>query len=96
MDEVGLRGNGLGIITRKPCHVSRWRDLGKPCRVLQPTPQATYMPFTRKWKLRKPAAAYVLAVSIRKTNRVGDRENGGNESSRGFHTGTTIAMPPSE
>jgi hypothetical protein len=77
-----------------PANVSRVETiLGRPCRVLQPTPgEAGYMAFRLgKWKLLKPGAAYVLSVEYPEDqSRSVIVMNGGNETSRGFHTGTTI------
>ncbi len=77
-----------------PANVSRLETiLGKPCRVIQPTDgEASYMAFRLgKWKLLKPGAAYVLSVEYPEDQpRSVIVMNGGNETSRGFHTGTTI------
>ena len=67
--------------------------LGRPCRLLQPTAsEASYMAFRLgKWKRLKPGAAYVLSVEYPEDQpRSVIVMNGGNETSRGFHTGTTI------
>ncbi len=95
VDEVDCGATGLGHQLREsPANVSRVESiLGRPCRVLQPTAgEATYMAFRLgKWKLLKPGAAYVLAVEYPEDQpRSAIVMNGGNESSRGFHTGSTI------
>ncbi len=67
--------------------------LGRPCRILKKTEgEAAYFAYRMgKWKLLKPGTAYVLAVEYPE-----DRPrslivmNGGNEISRGLHTGTTF------
>ena len=67
--------------------------LGRPCRVMRPVEgKASYMAFRiGKWKLLKPGAAYVLAVDYPEdAPRSVIVMNGGNETSRGFHTGTTL------
>ena len=67
--------------------------LGRPCRVMRPVEgEASYMAFRiGKWKLLKPGAAYVLAVDYPEdAPRSVIVMNGGNETSRGFHTGTTL------
>lgn len=67
--------------------------LGRPYRVLQQsTNQGGYMAFRiGQWKLLKPGAAYVLAVEYPEDQpRSYVIMNGGNETSRGFHTGNTI------
>ncbi|MBI5384406.1 MAG: hypothetical protein HZA90_06925 [Verrucomicrobia bacterium] len=77
-----------------PLGVSRVETiLGQPCRVLRPTEgEASYLAFRLgKWKLLKPGAAYVLAVDYPEdAPRSVVVMNGGNETSRGFHTGTTL------
>ena len=77
-----------------PAGVSRVETiLGQPCRVLAPTEgEGSYLAFRLgKWKLLKPGSAYVLAVDYPEDQpRSALVMNGGNESSRGFHTGTTL------
>ena len=67
--------------------------LGRPCRVLKKTEgEAAYFAYRLgKWKLLKPGAAYVLAVEYPEDQpRSWIVMNGGNEISRGLHTGTTF------
>jgi hypothetical protein len=67
--------------------------LGRPCRVLRPVQgESSYLAFRLgKWKLLKPGAAYVLAIEYPEDQpRSILVLNGGNETSRGFHTGTTF------
>ena len=67
--------------------------LGRPTRVLRPTEgESAFMSFRLgRFKLLKPRAPYVLAVEYPED---GPRSwivmNGGNETSRGFHTGRTV------
>ncbi|HNQ73527.1 MAG TPA: hypothetical protein PKN95_07980 [Verrucomicrobiota bacterium] len=95
VDEVDCAAAEPGHQFREsPAGVSRVETiLGRPCRVLPPTAgAASYMAFRLgKWKLLKPGAAYVLSVEYPEDQpRSVIVRNGGNESSRGFHTGTTI------
>ena len=67
--------------------------LGRPCRVLRPTEnESSYMAFRLgKWRLLKPGALYVLAIDYPEDEpRSVIVMNSGNETSRGFHTGTTV------
>lgn len=67
--------------------------LGRPCRVITPTEgEAAYMSFRLgRFKLLKPGAQYVLAVEYPEdTSRNWIIQNGGNETSRGFHTGRAL------
>lgn len=77
-----------------PAGVSRVETiLGRPCRVLQPTAgESSYLAFRLgKWRDLKPGAAYVLSIEYPEDQpRSYLVRSGGNESSRGFHTGTTI------
>lgn len=77
-----------------PAGVSRVETiLGRPCRVLRAVEgEAGFMAFRLgRWKLLKPGAAYVLAVDYPEdAPRSVIVMNGGNETSRGFHTGTTL------
>lgn len=66
--------------------------LGKPCRVLAPTPkECAYMTFRLgARKLLRPGGTYVLAVEYPEdAPRSLIVINTGNETSRGFHTGLT-------
>ena len=72
-------------------HVERILD--RACRVVTPTAsEASYMTFRLgQWKLLKPGVAYVLAVDYPEDQpRSVIVMNGGNETTRGFHTGTTV------
>lgn len=77
-----------------PTGVSRVEDiLGKSCRTLAKTKdEAAFFTYRiGKWKLLKPGAAYVLAVDYPEdAPRSMIVMNGGNETSRGFHTGPTF------
>jgi hypothetical protein len=67
--------------------------LGRQARVLPPTPgQAAYFTYRiGRMKLLRPGAAYVLAVEYPEdAPRSMVVINTGNETSRGFHTGTTV------
>ncbi len=67
--------------------------LGKPCRVISPTEgESAYMSFRiGRFKLLKPGAQYVLAIDYPEdTSRNWIIQNGGNETSRGFHTGRAL------
>jgi len=67
--------------------------LGRSCRVLSPTEgEGAYMSFrVGRFKLLKPGAPYVLAVEYPEDEaRSWIVQNGGNETSRGFHTGRTV------
>ncbi len=67
--------------------------LGRPCRVLRAARnEASFMAFRLgQWKLLKPGGHYVLAVDYPEDQpRSLMVMNGGNETSRGFHTGTTV------
>jgi hypothetical protein len=66
--------------------------LGRPSRVLLPTEgESSYMSFRiGRFKLLKPGAQYVLTVEYPEdTARSWVVMSGGNETSRGFHTGRT-------
>lgn len=77
-----------------PAGVSRVEQiLDRPCRVLAATTnESAYMAFRLgRWKLLKPGASYVLAVDYPEDRpRSVIVMNGGNETARGFHTGTTL------
>ena len=77
-----------------PAGVSRVETiLGRPCRVLNKTEgEAAYISFRiGKMKLLTPGAAYVLAVEFPEdAPRSLLILNGGNETIRGLHTGTTF------
>ncbi len=73
--------------------------LGRPCRVLSPTPrECAYMSFRiGQRKLLRPGATYVLAVDYPEdAPRSMIVINTGNETSRGFYTGRALgdAMHP--
>jgi hypothetical protein len=91
--EVGAANPGHGF-EESPAGVSRIENiLGKPCRVITPTEgEAAYMSFRiGRFKLLKPGAQYVLAVDYPEdTSRNWIIQNGGNETSRGFHTGRAL------
>jgi len=80
--------------TEDPAGVSRVEAiLGRPCRTLSKTPgEAAYFAYRiGKWKLLKPGGTYVLAVEYPEdAPRSMIIMNGGNETSRGFHTGATF------
>jgi hypothetical protein len=95
VDEVNCGAIEPGHAFREsPTGVSRVETiLGRPCRVLRPTEgEGSYLAFRLgKWKLLKPGAAYVLVVEYPEDEpRSVIVMNGGNETSRGFHTGTTL------
>jgi len=95
VDEVDCAAEPPGHQFREsPAGASRVEPiLGKPCRVLRPAEnEASYMAFRiGRWKLLKPGAAYVLAVEYPEdAPRSVIVMNGGNETSRGFHTGSTV------
>ena len=95
VDEVNCGAADPGHQFREsPAGVSRVETiLGQPCRVLPPSAgEANYLAYRiGKWKLLKPGAAYVLAVEYPEdAPRSVIVMNGGNETSRGFHTGTTL------
>lgn len=77
-----------------PTNASRVETiLGRPCRVLPATAnECSYLSFRLgKWKLLKPGAAYVLSVEYPEDQpRSMFVMNGGNETTRGFHTGNTV------
>jgi hypothetical protein len=77
-----------------PAGASRIEDLlGRRCRVLQPAAgEGSYLAFRLgQGKLLKPGAAYVLALDYPEDQpRSVLVMNGGNETTRGFHTGTTV------
>jgi hypothetical protein len=95
VDEVDCGSADPGHQFREsPAGASRVEQiLSRPCRVLKVAEgEASYMAFRLgKWKLLRPGAAYVLAVDYPEDQpRTVLVMNGGNETSRGFHTGTTI------
>lgn len=95
VDEVDCGSATPGHLLREsPSGASRVETiLGRSYRILQPTTnQSSYMAFRiGQWKLLKPGAAYVLSVEYPEDQpRSYVVMNGGNETSRGFHTGTTI------
>jgi hypothetical protein len=77
-----------------PAGITRVENLlGRPHRVLAPSPnEAAYMAFrVGRYKLLQPGAAYVLAVDYPEdAPRSFVLLNGGNETSRGWHTGNTL------
>ena len=80
-------------VSRKPRRGEPRRDDPGPAlprAARRPTAKASYMAFRLgRWKLLKPGAAYVLAVDYPEDQpRSVLVMNGGNETSRGFHTGT--------
>ncbi|HEY0074640.1 MAG TPA: hypothetical protein VGB77_11095, partial [Abditibacteriaceae bacterium] len=91
--EVGAANPGHGF-EESPAGISRIENiLGKPCRVITPTEgEAAYMSFRiGRFKLLKPGAQYVLAVDYPEdTSRNWIIQNGGSETSRGFHTGRAL------
>lgn len=95
VDEVDCGAADPGHQFREsPAGVSKIETiLGRPCRVLRPTAgEAVYMTFRLgRWKLLRPGGHYVLAVEYPEDKpRAVLVMNGGNETSRGFHTGTTL------
>ncbi len=67
--------------------------LGRSCRVLSPTAdEGAFMSFrVGRFKMLKPGAPYVLAVEYPEDeSRSWIIQNGGNETSRGFHTGRAV------
>ena len=95
VDEVDCGAADPGHrFSESPAGVSRVENiLGRPSRVLSKTDgEGAYMAFRLgQWKLLKPGAAYVLAVDYPEdAPRSVIVMNGGNETSRGFHTGTTL------
>lgn len=95
VDEIdcGLEQPGHDFV-ESPGGVSHVENiLGHPCRVLRPTDrESAQMTFRLgQWKLLKPGGAYVLAVEYPEdAPRSWIVRNGGNETSRGFHTGDTL------
>ena len=79
---------------QSPADISRVEEiLGKPCRVLPKTEgQASYMTYRiGKFKLLEPGMTYVLEVEYPEdAPRSWIVMNAGNETSSGFHTGTTF------
>ncbi len=77
-----------------PTGVSRVDSvLGRPCRVLKKTPgECAYVSYRiGRMKLLQPGAAYVLSVEYPEdAPRSMVIMNGGNECSRGLHTGSTF------
>ncbi|MBN1418063.1 MAG: hypothetical protein JXP34_04765 [Planctomycetes bacterium] len=95
VDEVDCAAGAPGHLFREsPPGSSRVRTiLGRPCRVLPPAEgEASYFAFRiGRWKLLRPGAAYVLAIEYPEDQpRSILVMSGGNETSRGFHTGTTV------
>jgi hypothetical protein len=95
VDEVDCAAAEPGHQFREqPAGVSRVESLlGRPCRVLRPTEgAASYLAFRLgRGKLLQPGAAYVLTVDYPEDQpRSLIVLNGGNETSRGFHTGSTV------
>lgn len=91
--EVGAANPGH-LFEESPAGVSRVETiLGQACRVLPPTEgESAYMSFRiGRFKLLKPGAQYVLAVDYPEDEgRSWIIQNGGSETSRGFHTGRTL------
>ena len=95
VDEVDCAAADPGHQFREsPAGVSTVQTiLGRPCRVLRPVAEeAAYVAFRLgQWRRLKPGAAYVLALDYPEDQpRSAIVMNGGNETSRGFHTGTTV------
>ncbi len=91
--EVGA-ANPDHLFEESPAGVSRVENiLGKACRVLPPTEgESAYMSFRiGRFKLLKPGAQYVLALDYPEdASRSWVIQNGGSETSRGFHTGRAL------
>ena len=95
VDEIVCSADGADRgFSESPAGASRVETiLGRPARVLPPTEgQAAYFSYRiGKLKLLRPGGVYVLAVDYPED---GPRSlvviNTGNETSRGFHTGTTL------
>jgi hypothetical protein len=95
VDEVDLAQPDPGHAFRDvPAGSSRVQTLlGQPCRVIEPRDdQASYLTVRMgQQKSLRPGAAYVLEVEYPEdTPRAWLVRNSGNESTRGFHTGTTV------
>lgn len=95
VDEVNCAITDNGHRFREsPAAASRVETiLGRPCRVLRPqAAESSYLAWRLgQWKGLKPGGAYLLEVEYPEDQpRSVIVMNGGNETSRGFHTGTTI------
>jgi hypothetical protein len=95
VDEVDVGAATPGhMFDESPKGVSQVQNiLGRPTRVLRPTEgEGAFMSFRLgRFKLLKPGAQYVLAVEYPEdAPRSWIVMNGGNETSRGFHTGRTV------
>lgn len=94
VDEVNCgEENPEHLFTESPSAVSELQIiLGRKCRVLKKTAdECAFMAFRMgKFKLLTPGKDYVLVVEYPEDNpRAYIVMNGGNETSRGFHTGAT-------
>ena len=95
VDEVDVGAADPGhMFEESPKGVSRVETvLGRSCRVLSPTEgEGAFMSFrVGRFKMLKPGAAYVLSVEYPEDeSRTWIVQNGGNETSRGFHTGRAL------
>ncbi len=95
VDEIETGAADPGhLFEESPKGVSRVETiLGKPCRVIAPTEgEGAFISFRiGRFKLLKPGAQYVLAVEYPEDDaRSWIIQNGGNETSRGFHTGRSV------
>lgn len=94
VDEIDLSATDPShLFEESPSGASRIETiLGRKARVLPPTEgEAAYMSFRiGRYKMLKPGGHYVLAVEYPEDEgRSWIIQNGGNETSRGFHTGRT-------
>jgi len=95
VDEVdcGAADPGHQLRSDPPSAVKIEKVLGQSCRVITPfARECSYMTYRLgQHKLLRPGAAYVLAVEYPEDQpRSFVVINTGNETSRGFHTGTTV------
>lgn len=94
VEEINTASLAADAFRESPAGVSRVETiLGQPARVLSMTPKegATFTVRVGRMKMLRPGAAYVLAVDYPEdAPRSVIVINTGNESSRGFHTGSAL------